>query len=109
MQSSCSSIIGTGQQGEIRITAREEASVGSSRISEQTARDALPKARAHLFTAFKGGARKKGGRGAGVSPIATENWARSRAARLELSRDGRLGQPCFTLTLPKAMLFSNLF
>ena len=89
-------IIGTGQQGEILITARDEASDWIIRISDNGP-GLPPKAREHLFTAFKGGARK-GGSGLGLA-IAAE-LVRGHGGTLELSETGGLGT-VFTLTLPK--------
>ena len=89
-------IIGTGQQGEILITARDEASDWIIRISDNGP-GLPPKAREHLFTAFKGGARK-GGSGLGLA-IAAE-LVRGHGGTLELSETGGSGT-VFTLTLPK--------
>jgi signal transduction histidine kinase len=89
-------IAATGQGGEIRLTATDQP--GYWVIDVQDDGPGLPpKAREHLFTAFRGGARK-GGSGLGLA-IAAE-LVRGHGGTLELKESGASGT-VFRISLPK--------
>jgi signal transduction histidine kinase len=89
-------IAATGQGGEIRLTATDQP--GYWVIDVQDDGPGLPpKAREHLFTAFRGGARK-GGSGLGLA-IAAE-LVRGHGGTLELKETGASGT-VFRISLPK--------
>lgn len=89
-------IAATGQGGEIRLTATDPP--GYWVIDVQDDGPGLPpKAREHLFTAFRGGARK-GGSGLGLA-IAAE-LVRGHGGTLELKESGASGT-VFRISLPK--------
>ncbi|MGJ8590559.1 MAG: sensor histidine kinase, partial [Yoonia sp.] len=88
-------IAATGQGGEIRLTATDQP--GYWVIDVQDDGPGLPpKAREHLFTAFRGGARK-GGSGLGLA-IAAE-LVRGHGGTLELKETGASGT-VFRISLP---------
>jgi signal transduction histidine kinase len=89
-------IIATGKSGEIIVAASEQAGDWVIRVSDNGP-GLPPKAREHLFTAFKGGARK-GGSGLGLA-IAAE-LVRGHGGTLKLSETSASGT-VFIVTLPK--------
>ena len=89
-------IIATGKSGEIIVAASEQAGDWVIRVSDNGP-GLPPKAREHLFTAFKGGARK-GGSGLGLA-IAAE-LVRGHGGTLKMSETSASGT-VFIVTLPK--------
>ncbi len=89
-------IMATGKPGEICLTAIDEPKNWIIKVQD-TGPGLPPKAREHLFTAFRGGARK-GGSGLGLA-IASE-LVRGHGGMLELSKTDASGT-VFSVCLPK--------
>lgn len=89
-------IMATGGAGEITLKATDEPSAWSIEVRD-TGPGLPPKAREHLFTAFRGGARK-GGSGLGLA-IAAE-LIRGHGGTLKLQDTGPSGT-VFIINLPK--------
>lgn len=89
-------ILATGQTGEIRLTAVDGSKSWVITV-EDNGPGLPPKAREHLFTAFRGGARK-GGSGLGLA-IASE-LIRGHGGTLELTKTDTSGT-VFSICLPK--------
>ena len=88
----------SGKPGSVTISAEEDPGAWTVRVAD-TGPGLPPKAREHLFTAFKGGIRR-GGTGLGLA-IASE-LARGHGGRLTLEETGE-GGTRFALCLPKGM------
>ncbi|SFT15899.1 hypothetical protein SAMN04488040_3503 [Sulfitobacter marinus] len=89
-------IAATGQGGEIRLTAKDRPDYWVIDVQDDGP-GLPPKAQEHLFTAFRGGARK-GGSGLGLA-IAAE-LVRGHGGTLELKETGTSGT-VFRISLPK--------
>ena len=89
-------IVAAGRPGKITVTAISDDIAWTIKVCDDGP-GLPPKAREHLFTAFRGGARK-GGSGLGLA-IAAE-LVRGHGGKLELVTTGPSGT-IFTVTLPK--------
>jgi signal transduction histidine kinase len=89
-------IVAAGRPGKITVTAISDDIAWTIKVCDDGP-GLPPKAREHLFTAFRGGARK-GGSGLGLA-IAAE-LVRGHGGKLELGTTGPSGT-IFTVTLPK--------
>ena len=89
-------IVAAGRPGKITVTATSDDIAWTIEVCDDGP-GLPPKAREHLFTAFRGGARK-GGSGLGLA-IAAE-LVRGHGGKLELSSTGPSGTN-FMITLPK--------
>ncbi|WP_334065270.1 sensor histidine kinase [Limimaricola cinnabarinus] len=90
-------IAATGAAGRVTVSAHEEDEAWSIRI-EDTGPGLPPRAREHLFSAFRGGV-TKGGTGLGLA-IAAE-LVRGHGGRLELARSDETGT-AFEIHLPRS-------
>lgn len=89
-------IMATGKPGKIQITATDGPKSWGI-VVHDTGPGLPPKAREHLFTAFRGGARK-GGSGLGL--VIAAELVRGHGGKLELTETGPAGT-VFTISLPK--------
>ena len=102
MRNARQAIEASGRPGTVTISAAEDETAWTVRVSD-TGPGLPPKAREHLFTAFKGGIRR-GGTGLGLA-IASE-LARGHGGRLTLDETGGEGTS-FALRLPKGMAIAT--
>lgn len=95
VRNACQAVAGTGRPGEVRVDAEAGPETWTIRVSD-TGPGLPDKARANLFKAF-GGSARRGGTGLGLS-IAAE-LARGHGGRIDLERTGPEGT-VFAVILP---------